>query len=167
MHKFKAKIDIIGVNPFVSVPGKILKCIFQQAGKDKGPVPIRGEMNAKEYRQTLVKYRGRWRLYINTAMLKNSPKRIGEAVEITIEFDPLDRSLEPHLKLTEALAKSPEAKGVFDALSRSGQKEIVRYISALKTEASVDKNVSKAIDFLLGNGRFAGRDKPLRSQQDK
>jgi hypothetical protein len=160
MYRFKAQIDIIGINPFVFVPDEILKAIFRQAGADKGPIPIRGKINEKAYQQTLVRFQGNWRLYINTIMLKNSPKRIGETVEITIEFDPADRTIKTHPKLIKALAENPEAKAVFDSLPPSTRKEIVRYIAQLKTEASIDKNVIKAIDFLLGKGRFIGRDKP-------
>src|ERR1044071_2649608 len=105
MHQFKASIDIIGINPFVFVPEKILKEIFQKAGKDKGPIPVQGTVNGKAFQQTLVKYSGHWRLYINTTMLKNSPKRIGETIEVTIEFDPTDRTIEPHPKLIKALAE--------------------------------------------------------------
>jgi hypothetical protein len=36
MEKFRAEIEIIGVNPFIFVPGKVLTSIFHQAGKDKG-----------------------------------------------------------------------------------------------------------------------------------
>lgn len=93
-------------------------------------------------------------------MLKNSPKRIGERVEITIEYDAADRKIDPHPKLVKALDEEPEAKKIFDHLPASRQKEIVRYISFLKTEESVDKNVRRAIDFLSGKGRFIGRDKP-------
>ena len=39
-------------------------------------------------------------------------------------------------------------------------KEIVRYIDGLKTERSIDRNVERALDFLLGKGRFVGRDRP-------
>ena len=158
MHRFKAEIDIIGINPFVFVPEKILKQIFKQAGKDKGPIPIEGTINDKCYQQTLVRYQGAWRLYINTAMLKDSPKRIGEMVDITLKFDRSDRTIQLHPKLAEALDNTPEAKEVFDSLPKSKQKEIIRYISTLKTEISIEKNVRKAIDFLLGSGRFIGRD---------
>ena len=102
MNKFKADIEIIGINPFVFVPEKILKRIFKQAGKDKGAIPINGLINEKPYKQTLVKYLGAWRLYINTSMLKNSPKRIGETIEVTIEFDTSDRTIKPHPKLIAA-----------------------------------------------------------------
>ena len=160
MHQFKAIIEIIGVNPFVFVPGKILEEIFQQAGKNKGHIPVCGTINGKGFKQTLVKYSGHWRLYINTTMLKNSPKRIGETVDVTLAFDPADRTIVQHPKLVKALKESPEAKSVFDALPPSRQKEIVRYISSLKTEESVDKNVARAVQFLLGKDRFVGRDKP-------
>lgn len=40
MHKFKATIDIIGVNPYDYVPEQILKEIFVLAGRDKGYIPV-------------------------------------------------------------------------------------------------------------------------------
>lgn len=160
MYTFEAVIDIIGINPFVFVPDRILKEIFQHAGKDKGPIPIRGTINGKVFTQTLVRYGGSWRLYINTSMLKDSPKRISETVAIAIEFDPAERTVRVHPKLAKALEESPEAKKVFESLPASRRKEIVRYISFLKTEESVDKNVTRAINFLLGRERFIGRDKP-------
>lgn len=160
MHKFKADIEIIGINPFVFVPEKILAGIFKQAGKDKGAIPIRGTINGNPYRQTLVKFRGNWRLYINMIMLKNSPKRIGETVELSIAFDPSDRVIKPHSKFVMGLDKNKKAKTVFESLRPSLQLEIVRYIANLKTEESIDRNVIKAINFLLGKGKFVGRDKP-------
>ncbi|HNP32393.1 MAG TPA: YdeI/OmpD-associated family protein [Flavobacterium sp.] len=160
MHKIKAQLEIIGINPYILLPEEVLNVIFEQAGKNKGPIPIKGRLNNKPYIQTLVRYRGFWRLYINTTMLKNSPKRIGETIEITVEFDPEKRTIQQYAKLKTALENNKEAKATFDSLSPSRQNEIVRYISNLKSEDSIDRNVSKAIDFLLGNERFAGRDKP-------
>ena len=160
MLSFKADIEIIGINPFVFVPPRILKAIFRQAGKDKGKIPICGRINNAPYKQTLVKYSGEWRLYINSSMLKNSPKRIGETIELTIAFDDSDRTIEPHPKFIQALQANEKAKAIFDDLRPSLKLEIVRYIVNLKTEESVDRNIIKAIEFLLGKGRFVGRDKP-------
>lgn len=160
MHTFKARIALIGINPFVFVPDKILKQLFLQAAKDRGHIPIKGTINKKAFTQTLVKYQGAWRLYINTTMLPKSPQRIGEKVEISIAFDAADRSIQPHPKLRKALKANSQAKTVFDGLAASKQKEIVKYIASLKTEESVDRNIQKAIDFLTGKGRFIGRDKP-------
>jgi hypothetical protein len=160
MHEFKADIKIIGINPFVFVPKKILTDIFKQAGKYRGTIPIRGAINGNIYKQTLVKFRGNWRLYINMIMLKNSPRRIGETIELTIEFDPSDRTITPHPKLVTALNDNKAAKNIFENLRPSLQLEIVRYIANLKTDESIDRNINKAICFLLGKTRFVGRDKP-------
>jgi len=156
---FSAKIDIIGINPFVHVPEKILNWLFKQANKHKGPIPIKGFINDSPYKQTLVKYGGEWRLYINTTMLKDSPKRLGETIKLTIEFDPDDRTIPMHPGLKKALLNNKEANARFNGLPPSRRHEIVRYISSLKTTASIEKNIERAINFLTGKGKFVGRDK--------
>jgi Bacteriocin-protection, YdeI or OmpD-Associated/Domain of unknown function (DUF1905) len=157
MPRFKAIIEIIGINPFVFVPEEILTSVLQQAGKERGPIPIKGTINKNPYKQTLVKYAGHWRLYINTIMLKDSPKRIGESVTISIAFDPADRKLNMHEGLEKALAKNKTANKNFKQLPASRQQELIRYISNLKTAESVERNITKAINFLSGKGSFVGR----------
>ncbi|MBK9718882.1 MAG: DUF1905 domain-containing protein [Saprospiraceae bacterium] len=159
-YKFNAKIEIIGVNPFVFVPKDILQQIFIQANKDIGHIPIKGTINNKPYKQSLVRYSREWRLYINTSMLKHSPKHIGETIEITISFDAESRDILPPKKFITALTENEQAKTVYDRLSASKKLEIVRYLARLKTEESLEKNIKRAINFLLGNERFVGRDKP-------
>ena len=160
MYTFNADIDIIGVNPFVFVPHDILQELFKQAGKNKGYIPIKGIINDKSYKQTLVKYNGEWRLYINTKMLKNSPKRIGETIEVSVAFDPDSRDVESPARFMEVLAANQEAETVFNNLPASRKLEIVRYLANLKTDDTLEKNITRAINFLVGNGRFVGRDKP-------
>jgi len=160
VNTFKAKIEIIGINPFVFLPDRVLKSLFTQSGKDKGPIRVHGTIEGHPYKQTLVKYSGSWRLYINGPMLKAANKKVGDRTTLTIEFDPKDRSIPMHPKLEAALKANKTAKATFDKLCPSRKNEVVRYISHLKTEASVDKNVARAINFLLGKESFAGRDKP-------
>ena len=160
MDTFDARLEIIVGNPFVYLPPATLQNIFEQANQNKGPIPVRGAVNGKAYQQTLVKYSGAWRLYINMKMLPRSPKRIGEVISVTIEHDPSDRTIKPHPKLVKALQENDAANLVFEQMAPSRQKEIVRYIAQLKSEESVNRNVARAIDFLLGKGRFVGRDKP-------
>jgi hypothetical protein len=157
MPVFKARLDIIGINPFVFVPQEILVRLFKDAGRDKGHIPVCGMVNGKPYVQTLLRYKGEWRLYINTAMLPNSPKRIGELIEVSIEFDPGDRTLQPHPDLIKALTQNKEAEAVFQRLTPSMKKEIIRYISTLKTDEARAKNIKLAIGFLLGENSFVGR----------
>lgn len=160
MDKFKGTLEIIVGNPYVLIPSELLNNIFQQANKNKGTIPVKGTINGKGYQQTLLKYSGDWRLYINMKMLKNSPRRIGEVIDVEIEYDPSDRTIDPHPKFIYALSENEDAREVFEKLSPSKQKEIIRYISNLKTEKSIDKNVNRAVNFLRGKERFVGRDKP-------
>jgi hypothetical protein len=159
-YSFTAVIEIIGVNPFVQVPNDILGALFAQCGRSKGAIPIKGTVNGSPYKQTLMKFKGLWRLYINTFMLKNSPQRIGEVIDITVALDESERTITPPPALVKALADNSQAKSVFVGLPPSRRHEIVRYIAALKTEEAVTRNIARAIDFLNGKGRFVGRDKP-------
>ena len=156
-YRFTPTIDIIGINPFVFVPDNILQKIFTAAGKDKGPIQVKGSINKKAYTQTLVKYAGHWRLYINTIMLKDSPKHVGKKIAVRIDYDQEDRTIPLHSKLKEALNKNKKAKKIYESLAPSLQKEINRYISSLKTEENINKNSERAIGFLLGKERFVGR----------
>lgn len=107
-----------------------------------------------------MKYDGSWRLYINTSMLKNSPQHIGEIVDITINYDPESREIIPPESFIKALNDNQVAKSIFNKLSNSRKKEIIRYLANLKSEESLHKNIKRAINFLHGNERFVGRDKP-------
>ncbi|WP_276345578.1 YdeI/OmpD-associated family protein [Daejeonella sp. JGW-45] len=156
-YSFKAVLEIIGINPYVRVPENILTAIFAQAGKSKGHIPVAGTVNDLPYKQTLLRYSGLWRLYINTLMLKDSPRRIGETIRVSIEFDPADRTIKPHPDFTAALKNKPEAKVEFERLSPSKQKEMVRYISSLKTATSRTRVIERAINSLLGKGSFIGK----------
>ena len=160
MIKFKAKIEIIGVNPFVFLPEPVLHKVFVQAGKDKGKIPVKMKIDGHEFPQTLIKWSGAWRLYLNTPMRKAAKKDVGDMANFEIEYDPIERVFPIHPKFEKALRENKEARKVFDSLRPSLQLEINRYFSSLKTESSVDRNVTRAIQFLLGNGRFVARDKP-------
>ncbi len=157
---FSAKIEIIGVNPFVHLPDNVLQFIFSQARKDKGNIPVRIKIDGCEFVQTLIKYNAEWRLYLNTPMRKSAGKDVGDKAKIEIWFDPEKRIVAAHPKFIHALRENKAAKKIFDNLRPSLQSEIIKYLSFLKTEESLDKNVVKAVNFLLGKQRFIGRDKP-------
>lgn len=131
-YSFKAELQIVGINPYVFLPEDILLAVFIQAGRNKSPIPVSGTVNGKPYRQTLVRYQGARRLYINLLMLDKSPKRIGEIIEVGIAYDPIARAFTAHPALTKALERHVQAKDVFDGLTPSLKNEIIKYINNLK-----------------------------------
>jgi Domain of unknown function (DUF1905)/Bacteriocin-protection, YdeI or OmpD-Associated len=146
---FTAKIYIIGVNPYVLLPKDILLGIFKEANKDKGPIPVKGTINGHKFIQTLVKYSGKWRLYLNTPMRKATKLSVGDIATFQLEFDSEERKIPMHPKLSEAFSKYNNAKTCFDTLPPYRQKEIVRYMSFLKSEESVERNIEKVIEMLV------------------
>ncbi len=160
MTSFNDTIKIIGVNPFVIPPERVLKALFKECGRSAGPIPIRGTLNGHGYIQTLVRFRGMWRLYLNMPMRKAAGIDVGDLAKFTVEFDPRSRDVEMPKALELALRKNPKARAAFDSLSPSRKKEINRYIARLKDPEVVKKNVFRTIEFLTGKGRFVGRDRP-------
>jgi hypothetical protein len=159
---FRARIYIIGVNPYVLLPARELKKVFGQAGKSKGPIPIKGKLNGKLYMQTLIKYSGKWRLYLNMPMRKAGKCDVGDVASVSVEYDARLRETPMPPKLKAALQKNKEAKAAFSKLPPHYQKEIMRYINGLKSVESVDRNVEKAIGHLTGKDRFVGRNPPTK-----
>jgi len=157
---FTATIDKIGINPFVSLPDKVLQHIMDAAKKQKGPVPVQLSIAGAAFTQTLVKYAGQWRLYLNTPMRKTAGKDVGDKIRIGIAFDESKRETDMPPELLKALERDAHAFAVFRSLPPSRQKEIMRYIGQLKSAAAVAANVQRAVDFLNGKQRFIGRDGP-------
>ena len=148
---FLAEVRIIGVNPYVLLPEAVLSALFVAAKKEKGTIPVKGKINGHPFMQTLVKYSGDWRLYINGVMKKAAKVDVGDVVTMEISYDAKPR-LEPmHTSFEYALKKNPQAKKVFDSFSPSRKKEINRYLNNMKTKESLLKNIEKVMQYLTGD----------------
>lgn len=157
--KYSTAVKIINGNPYVEVPEKLLQGIFEQAGRDKQPIPVKGKLNGANFVQTLMRYEGDWRLYLNGVMLKAAEimfksgdiaSVVGKEVEIEVGYDNKSRELEMHPKLQSALDKDNKASKAYEGLSPSRKHEILRYLSFLKTEEKVDLNIKRILQHLRG-----------------
>jgi len=147
---FSATIRLLGVNPYVAVPARERKRIFTAAARDKGPIPVRGRIDATPFRQTFVKYQGEWRLYLNTPVRRAAGKDVGHRVTVEVEFDPTPRKEPAPPALKRAFLQHAGARAAFEALPASRKKEIYRYINGLKTEPSRLRNIQTVIGHLSG-----------------
>ena len=125
-----------------------LAILFEQVGRSKGPIPVRGKLNGAPFVQTLVKFRGTWRLYINGSMLKDAGLKVGDNAEVDLDYDPSPREVEMPTQLSSALRKDKVARSEFEKLSPSRRKEIMRYIASLKTKNAITRNVERVIQQL-------------------
>jgi len=147
---FNATIALLGINPYVSVPGPTLKRLFLAAGRDKSPIAVKVTIEGTSYCQTLVRYQGDWRLYLNTPMRKAACKNVGDRVKLSVQFDPAPREERLPSEFKQALRKDAVARLAFEQLSPSRQKEIVRYLNTLKTKIALERNVATVLSHLRG-----------------
>ena len=141
-----ATIYKVGINPCVSVP----KRITDKMSPAKGYIPIKGKINGYAFVQTLVPIKDEdYRLYVNGPMLKGGKAKNGDTVKFIIE-----QNLHPEIRdpqMLPALKKrltEEKLLRVFSKLTPYRQKEILKYLSFLKTEESVQRNIAKVIEQL-------------------
>src|SRR5262245_24168282 len=113
MAAFHARIELLGINPWVALPARELQALFRAAGRDKGPIRVRGFVDEVPFRQTLVKYQGEWRLYLNTPVRRAAGKDVGDRVRVTVELAPAARAEPVPAELKTALAEQPPLKAAF------------------------------------------------------
>ena len=93
MESFSAKVRKIDINPYVQVPDEILQKLQQAAKKERGPIPVKGTLQDKPFLANVVKFRGMWRLYLNTPMRQAANVDVGDQVTVRVEFDDAPRTV--------------------------------------------------------------------------
>jgi hypothetical protein len=165
--KFTEKVSIINGNPYVRPPDSVLAVIFKQARKDSSPIPVKGTINGAVFRQSLVRYAGDWRLYVNIIMAKageiahskSVTEIVGQRAEFAIAFDPSPPVYEMTPFLQGALSAHPRVLKAWGNLTQGRQKEILRYFLFLKSNEARERNLEKLLKMLGGEeGRFMARD---------
>jgi uncharacterized protein YdeI (YjbR/CyaY-like superfamily) len=100
-----------------------------------------------------VKYKGKWRLYANGDMMKASGVSVGDIVDVELEFDPEQRTVPIPPRFKTVLDSDKASADAFAALTPGRQKEILRYLGSLKTEASLDRNIQRVLTQLRSPDR--------------
>jgi hypothetical protein len=155
-------MTIVGVNPHVMVDAKQAS---QLRRKWRGPMPVCFWVNGRSDRTWRVNLMpvgdGRFRLYLNGNIRKESNLSVGDVLDIEALFDGEYRSGPLHSMpawFRKELSGNPQAKRGWDHLVPSRQKEILRYFAQLKSAEAKQRNVQKALHVLAGcKGRFMAR----------
>jgi hypothetical protein len=143
MIHFKAKIYKVGINTCVDVPVSVTK----KMTVTKGYIKVKGTINGFSFTKTLVPVKkAPYRLFVNIPMLKGSESKMGDIVNFSIEQDfkkvkkeyPMPPSLHRQLKDMKLLED-------FTNLTVSRKTDILKYLSYIKTEDTLQKNISKII----------------------
>lgn len=155
---FTATIRIINGNPYVRPPETALAEVFRQAGRTKGPIPVRGKLNGAPFQQSLVRYQGDWRLYVNGQMARRAGLEYrgsitaiaGREVQVEMRWDrrPPKYAMIPQLQ--KALEADRTARAAYERLAPGRRKEILRYLGFLRTAEARERNVQRILRHLRG-----------------
>jgi hypothetical protein len=142
-HSFKAKIYSVGINWCVDVPRRITK----QLTAEKGYIKIKGQINGFNFTKTLMPVKNSpYRLFVNQAMMKGGGTALGKTATFKIEQNP-DKAIKKYAapKLLMEQLKKNEVTSDFNNLTPSRRKDILKYLSYIKTTETLSKNISKLI----------------------
>ncbi|RYG16482.1 MAG: DUF1905 domain-containing protein [Chitinophagaceae bacterium] len=143
MYHFKAKIYKTGINWAVDVPLKI----SEQMLPEKGYIRIKGQINGFDFIQTLVPVKNApYRLFVNLLMMKGGHTALGDVANFEIEqnFITIEKMYEMPQLLAEALAQH-QLIDDFNQLRPARIKDILKYLSYVKTEETMRKIIEKVI----------------------
>jgi hypothetical protein len=150
VHVFSGKIYKVGLIRYVDVPSEVSRAL----GGGATHVPVMGEVEGMPLRSTLVS-RGKrcYRLAIHGDIRKKLRVDAGAVVEIAIQEDeePREPVLPPALVL--ALRNSPKAQAVFRGMTTALRRQVVRYLTSVKQQATLERRVTKFVRTLERRAR--------------
>lgn len=160
---FKSIIKIRDGNPYVDVTAEQAEQLQPNWRK---PMPVLIQVNGQPdpawHINMMPTGTGNYYLYLHGDVRKASSTKVGDTVEVTVEFDQ-DYINGPQHPMPNwfqaALDKNKTAQINWETLPPSRQKEILRYFSWLKSDEAKVRNLEKAMHVLSGKeGRFMARD---------
>ncbi|HEU5358751.1 MAG TPA: DUF1905 domain-containing protein [Gemmatimonadales bacterium] len=159
---FRARIRIIGVNPYVLVSAA--RAAALKPGWRR-PLPVRIRIDGHPrtpWRINLMpRGDGSFYLYLHGSVRQASGTTVGDVVAVEIAFDAGYRGgpaqgIPPWFR--KPLAANTRAAAAWKALAPSRQKEIVRYLVRLRSPEARARNSAKALAALSGKPvRFLAR----------
>jgi hypothetical protein len=160
--RFRSVIEIAGINPYVLVSARRAARLQKNWRK---PLPVRVRVNGKPNKRWRINLMpvgdGTFYLYLHGDVRKASNTKVGDAVTVELEFDDEYRSGPTQampLWFNDALDRNRKARRAWSELIPSRKKEILRYLSKLKTPEAQVRNTQRVIHALSGaKRRFMGR----------
>jgi hypothetical protein len=136
IHIFSGRIYKLGIIRFVDVPAEVSREIAGGAAN----VAVQGTVEGVSLRTTLVpRGRGCHRLAIHGGIRKKLRVDAGAVVEVALERD--EESREPAVPpaLAMALQLAPRAQAEFRGVTTALRREIVRFVTDVKQEATRER----------------------------
>ncbi|WP_394619694.1 YdeI/OmpD-associated family protein [Lentzea sp. JNUCC 0626] len=140
-HSFSTPVELNGKTATgLRVPAAVVEAL----GQGKKP-RVLVTIGAHTYRSTVAVYDGDFMLPLSAANREAAGVAAGDTVEVTLELDLAERTVELPADLAEALDRHPEAKAAFTALSYSNQRQRAEAVAAAKQAETRARRIEKII----------------------
>lgn len=120
----------------------------QRVGEGAKRFPVLATVNGYTWRTTIMRMGGEFLLGLSRAVREAAGAQAGDTVDVALELDTAPREVDVPEALASALAKDPQAKAAFDALSFTHRKEYARAVAEAKREETRDRRVAQALEKL-------------------
>ncbi len=152
-HKFRVKLAGQPGTPMTAIipPFDVVKMFGTRAR-----VPVRGTINGFPFRSSLSNMGGGHCMPVNKELREGASCKAGDTVDVVMERDEEERSVEPPPLLQAALAKSKAATANWEKMSFTNKKEIAKSILDAKQEETRQRRLAKALDILKNGKKWTG-----------
>lgn len=148
-RSFTARIYKDRMNAVIDVPANA----SDQMVKVKGYIRTKGKINGTPFAKNMVPVRNApYRLHVDLLMLKAAKVAVVGTAKFTVEQDTTPaRKLAPTMpKLFKEALREHKRENTFMTLSPSRRKEILRYLTSLKSEETRTKHIVRLMAMLKG-----------------
>jgi hypothetical protein len=151
--RFRARIEgkEAGVVAAIAPPVDVPKFFGTRAR-----VPIRGTINGYPFRSSLSPCGGRHIMPVNKVLREGAGVQPGDTVDVVMERDEEERTVEAPAVLKRELAKNKAAQANWEKLSFTHKKEMALAIAGAKQEETRMRRLEKIMRILKTGTKWTG-----------
>lgn len=110
--------------------------------------PVKATVNGYTWRGNVARMGGEFLVGLSKAVRTAAGVQAGDQVQVELELDTQERTVDLPDQLSAALAADAEAKAGFDGLSYTHRKEYARWIAESKKPQTRDRRLAQALEQL-------------------
>ena len=151
--RFTAKIEgkeagvVAAITPPVNVP---------EFFGTRARVPVRGTINGYPFRSSLSPCGGRHMMPVNKLLCQGAGVRPGDLVDVVMERDEEERTVEAPPLLNKELAQNRVAQANWQKLSFTHKKEMALAIVGAKRDETRARRLEKIVEVLKTGAKWSG-----------
>jgi hypothetical protein len=150
--RFQAKIEgkEAGVVAAITPPVDVIEYFGTRAR-----VSIRGTINGFPFRSSLMPCGNARMMPVNKTLCRGAGVKPGDFVDVLMERDEEERTVEAPPELSKELGKSKVARERWEGLAFTHKKEMALSVSGAKQEETKKRRLAKVMDVLKNGAKWA------------